>query len=314
MDAHFYKSPNLSKEQLQQLIKKSDYPAIPRFISMYSLFLLACVAVVWTWNASWFLFIPAQAFFGVMICSFFACGHETIHNTAFKSLKLNRVASFLIGLGFMYPPTMFRELHFAHHRHTHEPGLDPEISFGGRPIPSVVSNLPSYLSWLSGFPLFIFKVGMVINGALGLPEFVRKNVYPFFDPKVRGSFFVESWAILLVQLSILYVALYINSGFWGYFLGHIVGHSFLASYTAPEHNGLPHEGNILEKTRTIKASKLVKLIMWNMPYHAEHHAYPAVPFHELPKLHQIMEQELTNNQHSHPSFHWSIFKKTTVGE
>lgn len=24
---------------------------------------------------------------------------------------------------------------------------------------------------------------------------------------------------------------------------------------------------------------LVRLFAWNMPYHAEHHTYPAVPFH-----------------------------------
>jgi fatty acid desaturase len=30
---------------------------------------------------------------------------------------------------------------------------------------------------------------------------------------------------------------------------------------------------------------VVKLFAWNMPFHAEHHAYPAVPFHALPALH-----------------------------
>ena len=25
--------------------------------------------------------------------------------------------------------------------------------------------------------------------------------------------------------------------------------------------------------------------MWNMPFHAEHHLFPSVPFHHLPALH-----------------------------
>ena len=33
------------------------------------------------------------------------------------------------------------------------------------------------------------------------------------------------------------------------------------------------------------ALALVRLFAWNMPYHSEHHAYPAVPFHALPRLH-----------------------------
>ena len=36
------------------------------------------------------------------------------------------------------------------------------------------------------------------------------------------------------------------------------------------------------------------LFAWNMPYHAEHHAYPAVPFHALPRLHQGIREKIAN--------------------
>jgi fatty acid desaturase len=39
---------------------------------------------------------------------------------------------------------------------------------------------------------------------------------------------------------------------------------------------------------------LVRLSAWNMPYHAEHHAYPAVPFHALPRLHARVRDRLAN--------------------
>jgi fatty acid desaturase len=29
-----------------------------------------------------------------------------------------------------------------------------------------------------------------------------------------------------------------------------------------------------------------------MPYHAEHHSYPAVPFHQLPALHRAIRDHL----------------------
>jgi fatty acid desaturase len=29
-----------------------------------------------------------------------------------------------------------------------------------------------------------------------------------------------------------------------------------------------------------------------MPYHAEHHSYPGVPFHHLPEFHAIIESHL----------------------
>jgi fatty acid desaturase len=32
--------------------------------------------------------------------------------------------------------------------------------------------------------------------------------------------------------------------------------------------------------------------MWNMPFHAEHHLYPTVPFHQLPALHRNIRSSL----------------------
>src|SRR5207244_5228595 len=37
-----------------------------------------------------------------------------------------------------------------------------------------------------------------------------------------------------------------------------------------------------------------RLFAWNMPYHAEHHAYPAVPFHALPQLHARIRGKIDN--------------------
>jgi fatty acid desaturase len=38
----------------------------------------------------------------------------------------------------------------------------------------------------------------------------------------------------------------------------------------------------------------VRLFAWNMPYHPEHHAYPAVPFHALPRLHEGVRAKIAN--------------------
>ena len=107
--------------------------------------------------------------------------------------------------------------------------------------------------------------------------------------------------------------MYINSSFWAVFVGQIVGHCFLAFYTAAEHNGLPNDGNIFEKTRSVKANKLVKYVMWNMPYHAEHHAYPAVPFHHLPQLHKALGDEIIHKKDTHLKFHQKSVKKMFDG-
>jgi fatty acid desaturase len=39
-------------------------------------------------------------------------------------------------------------------------------------------------------------------------------------------------------------------------------------------------------------SSAVRLLMWNMPYHAEHHLYPSIPFHRLADAHGLLQGKL----------------------
>ena len=310
MQEQFHQSQRLPKEKLESLMQRSDNPALLHFIILYSLFLGSCFWVVFSWDKSWLEIILSILSFGVLSCGLFACEPETVHNTAFKSKALNQWAARLAGIGHLYPSAIFRELHFNHHRYTHIPGKDPEISFGGKPVPSVVSSLPMYLSWLSGLPLLMMKVFFTIAGAFGTPEFLRKNAFPFISAKARGKVMLESWIVLAVYIGIVVLAIYVNPGFWGILIGQVVGHSLLASYVSAEHNGLPHEGdNILEKTRSMRTNAFVRWLMWNMPYHAEHHAYPAVPFHTLPQLHKEIEGELKHQDLGYPGFHLKVFSR-----
>lgn len=306
MDEHFHESRHLPKDRIAELMKRSDGPALLRFTAMYVLFLGACAFAVLSWQQAPWQWALSQLCLGILCCSTFAALHETAHHTAFKSPFLNRAAAFLAGVAHVYPSIVFRELHFTHHRHTHVPGKDPEISLGTKPAPSVVRTLPMYLSWLSGLPLLLFKLGMTINGALGMPEFLRQRLYPFIRPKVRPGLALESLFVLSVYGAVALLALRVHSGFWGILTGQVVGHSLLASYVSAEHNGLPYNAPILDCTRSMRASPLVKLLMWNMPYHAEHHAYPAVPFHALPRLHSELKDELKNKDLRYPEFHLNV--------
>ena len=65
----------------------------------------------------------------------------------------------------------------------------------------------------------------------------------------------------------------------------ILGQAFLRPYLLAEHTACAVTRDCLENTRTTLTVPVVRLFAWNMPYHAEHHAYPAVPFHALPALH-----------------------------
>ncbi len=53
-----------------------------------------------------------------------------------------------------------------------------------------------------------------------------------------------------------------------------------------DHYGCEEVPDRLVNTRTIKSNPVVLALNWNMPFHAEHHLYPQVPFHRLPAFHR----------------------------
>jgi len=311
MDAAFHQTSKISVGKLRALSERRNNPAFIRFIIVVLLCLLVGFWVVNAWSSSWWNLVLSQIGFGLMVCSVFAGLHETAHGTAFASRKLNRFAAFLFGVFHIYPSSIFREFHFTHHRFTHIPGKDPEISLGRKAAPSVVSNLPMYLGWLSGFPLLFVKMLMIFSCMLGMPEFMRNKLFPFVNTKKRVELFIEGWFVGLTYISVLLLAVFVNKGFWAILIGQIVGHCILAFYLTLEHNGLPYEGDVLEKTRSFNTNRIVKSIMWNMPYHAEHHAYPSVPFHALPKLSEELESELQHKDDGIVSFHLKTIARLT---
>ena len=67
-----------------------------------------------------------------------------------------------------------------------------------------------------------------------------------------------------------------------------VGQPFLRAFTLAEHTGCSNDGDRYANTRTTLTNPLIRFLMWEMPFHAEHHRHPAVPFHALRALHARM--------------------------
>ncbi|HEX7166129.1 MAG TPA: fatty acid desaturase, partial [Acidimicrobiales bacterium] len=62
----------------------------------------------------------------------------------------------------------------------------------------------------------------------------------------------------------------------------------LAIPSMPEHYGCGDERDALANTRTVRSNALFRFVLWNNNFHAEHHLYPAVPWHNQPKLHAYL--------------------------
>jgi fatty acid desaturase len=220
---------------------------------------------------------------GVVLIFLFTPLHESIHRTAFRTRALNEAVAFLIGVLVLLPREYFRAFHFAHHRFTQDPARDPEL---GSPKPA---NLRQWLWQVGGMPYWIAQARSTVAHAFGrAPESFYK------DDRQRRAVIIEARIVLAIYALVLLgsIATASTAALVYWVVPALLGQPALRLYLMAEHGLCPLTSNMLENTRTTYTNALVRALAWNMPYHAEHHAYPAVPFHRLPEVNRAIGPRL----------------------
>jgi fatty acid desaturase len=276
----------------RSLIERRDGPGLLRF-GVHLGAILALGTLIALRVPSWFLLLPVQ---GILIVFLFTALHESIHETAFKSTFLNIAVSSLSGFLILIPPTWFRFFHFAHHRHTHDLARDPELL---TPKPATMIG---YVKHVSGLPLWYSAVRTLLRNAAG------RGADGYVPEKARARVTVEARVMLAFYLLIAVVSALWESPLliWAWILPALLGQPFLRLFLLAEHTNCPHVDNMFENTRTTFTTRLVRLVAWNMPFHAEHHALPTVPFHKLPDLHEAVRAHLKTTADGYARFNGEL--------
>ena len=90
---------------------------------------------------------------------------------------------------------------------------------------------------------------------------------------------------------------------WCWMLPLVLGQPILRAYLPAEHGLCPQVANMFENTRTTFTKRVIQFLAWNMPYHAEHYAYPAVPFYKLLQFHALTRDQLVSTSDGYLRFH-----------
>jgi fatty acid desaturase len=224
----------------------------------------------------WWLVLPVH---GVLIVFLFTLQHECTHRTPFANDRFCDVAGHLIGALILNPFLWFRYFHFAHHRHTNRAG-DPELD--GPP-------LETRLQWLwhvSGLPYWHAQMALLVRLARG------REAPEWLPSARRGRSEREARSLLPIYALALLTLLWSPLVLWLWVVPCLLGQPALRLYLLAEHGDCPKVADMLENTRTTFTSRAIRALAWNMPYHAEHHLAPQVPFHRLPELHALIRDRL----------------------
>ena len=216
---------------------------------------------------------------GILISFLFTLQHECTHNTPFKTLWLNSIMGHLIAFLLFQPFIWFRYFHLAHHKYTNIPGKDPELDGHEKP-----SSWGAFVRHLSTVDYWWAKVTTLIGNSVG------PLTASYIPPRKRRALRAE--AVLLIVAYGVVFAMAPTALLWLWIVPLILGFPVLRLYLLAEHGRCPEVEDMFLNTRTTLTTRVVRFLAWNMPYHAEHHAMPSVPFHKLPVLHDMTAAHL----------------------
>jgi len=280
---------SLTNEERGRLTGKSDAPGLIQFAFHFGA-IIVLGALIAAKVPFWPLLMLPQ---GILIVFLFTLLHETVHRTAFETQRVNDAIARLCSLAIALPADWFRYFHFAHHRFTQDPENDPELAF---PKPETMRQ---YIVHVSGLPVWLGHFKTLYTNATGRCR--DSYVPPKGLPKVQA----EARAMIAFYVVVLALSVWFRTTavLYVWIVPALLGQPFLRLYLLAEHGRCPFVANMLENTRTTITNWVVRKLAWNMPYHAEHHAYPGVPFHQLPEFHRLIERHLKVVEPGYVSFH-----------
>jgi fatty acid desaturase len=267
---------------LRDLYGKSDLHGTWRTLAHLAL-LAAGAALIHASRGRWWL--PAALLLqGLVLVSLFAAMHECVHYSAFKSRRLNELVAWLAGLGILFNATYYRQFHFAHHRYAQDPERDPELLTAPAP-----RTRAGYWWRVTAIPYWKARALNVANLSRG--RFVGLDFVPATaHAEIVRS--VRTMAVVMAILAVLSLVLRADALLWYWLLPLALGLPWLRLYLLSEHTGCSEDDDALTNTRTTLSIWPVRFLMWNLPYHAEHHLYPSIPFHQLPAAHRWLRPHL----------------------
>jgi fatty acid desaturase len=282
--AEWYHS-EVPRKVMKELMTRRDGPAIRDTVIWLGLMALTAWGGIAFWG-TWAC-VPFFVVYGVLYGS--ACDsrwHEASHGTAFKTGWMNdvvyQIGSFMVARN----PVSWRWSHARHHTDTIIVGRDAEIGFmhPTSPLLNVLHFVGVVDTWVA--------LKILARNALGNMNAEERNYIPaseigkaIFAARVHMVIYGAALVTALAMWSFLPLMLIGGPriyGCWHMYMTGLIQHGGLAE------DVIDHRLN----SRTCYMNPVSRWIYWNMNYHVEHHMFPMVPYHALPRLHALIKDDL----------------------
>jgi fatty acid desaturase len=134
---------------------------------------------------------------------------------------------------------------------------------------------------------------------------------PFVPPARTAQVVREARTLWACYLGIAALSLYLQRAdvliYW--IVPAILGQPFLRLFLLAEHTGCAFDDDMLANTRTTYTNAAVLFLTWRMPYHAEHHSFPSVPFHALARVNALLPAENRVTAPGYVALHRALWRQ-----
>ena len=284
----------IDRKILKELSKRSDLQGWSHIIIYFFTLVLLGFCCFYSWGSWWFIS------FYFCYCTLWggadAIWHECGHRTAFKTRKLNDFFYYLASFLNNFEPIRWRWSHSLHHSYT--ASVDPHDFEVDDSIFTKYSLFTFLIRFVPGYYFLILHKSLhleIIKHALGIETKVMKECIP---KDKKSVCILSSRIFVIIWVSIIFYSILINS-FLPIFL-FLIPKFFISLnivWGLTQHMGLKEDTkDHRESTRSVRLNPIFSFIYWKMEYHIEHHMFPMVPSYNLPKLHNVIKNQLPKPQ------------------
>jgi MocE subfamily Rieske [2Fe-2S] domain protein len=274
----------VSRETMRRLLERRNGPAIRDTILWFALIIGSGLATYALWKTYWAI-LPYAIYCVLYGTTSDSRWHESGHGTAFKTDWMNNVLYEIASFMVMRESTVWRWSHNRHHSDTIIVGRDPEIAV---PRPPDLKEFVKAFFNLHVYPKYFRRILLHSVGRMAPEErtFIPESEFP--------KVYLRARICVAIYVAVISLSIYDRSILPLLFIGlpNLFGAWLMPVYGFTQHAGLAQ--NVLDhrlNCRTVYMNPIHRYLYWNMNYHVEHHMFPLVPYHALPRLHEAVKDD-----------------------
>lgn len=210
---------------------------------------------------------------GLSLSTLSVLSHESSHNLMTRNPSVDRWIGFVCGIPILFSAMGYRIMHPLHHKYLRSEKDPDDIEN--------VSKDSFWLRWLYVlvffFSIYLYLIMVPLNA-------------------VKRATRREQWSViaeLIAMAVIAATAWFVLPANWmieGWLIPLLVAGQ-IANIRGISEHGMTTGGNEMTDSRTVATNPLLSFMMCNINYHIEHHLYPGVPWYNLPKIHNLLQDE-----------------------